>query len=359
MGNYFTQIQCTSPIDIVRNLQTEKICKLKCSYKFKYAPTTLSIYNMGHFLYLETDLVSEPPVIYNDENYFVASVMLFQPSIHTFNGKQADAELQIFHINARGNKKLMVCVPIVQSSTSTSDSSTFFDLIIGEVAQTAPGLYQHTIFNNATFSLSKFIPMKPYFSYTGFNLLWEIAGAMFPQYIGAKCLAYKKNKSGNQVGGQCTPGVDCESFASDVDFIVFHVEDAIKMSPQALNTFKNITPQGKDLKIPTIKASLNPTGLFFNPNGPVPQSSGEIYIDCRPTGDDGEVLVTARQDTGGLIDTAILKKIWNYTFMKMIVGAILMIILWRVSIKVIDGIAASSTRMSGGGSTKASIPKDL
>lgn len=335
MGQGWSQIQCTSPIDIVRNLQTEKICKLKCSYQFKYAPTTLSIWNMGSMILWELDEVSIPPVIYNDENYNVAIVILVQPSIHTFNGKHADAELIIFHMNTRGTKKLMVCIPIVQSSTSTSDSSTFFDLVMGEISQTAPAYGQHTIFNNATFSLSKFVPMKPYFSYTGANFLWN--------FFDGKCYAIKSYNQTTQEYSEKS-----EPLASDMDYIVFHVDDAINMSPQALTMLKQFTPHSKEINIPTIEASLNPGGVFFNPNGPVPQSSGEIYIDCQPTGADGELLVTARQDTGGLLDNQTLKKVWNYTFMKMIVGAILMLILWKVANNVINGIARNSARMSGG-----------
>jgi hypothetical protein len=336
MGQGWSEMQCTSPINIVKNLQTEKICKLKCSYQFKYAPTTLSVWNVGCMIMWEVDEVAIPPVIYNDENYHVSLVLLVQPSIHTFNGKHADAELMIFHMNTRGTKKLMVCIPITQSSTSTSESSNFFDLIMGEISQTAPASGQHTIFNNATFSLSKFVPMKPYFAYTGANLLWNIP-------FQGKCYNIPKNfKSGEPV----------EPLASDIDYIVFHLDDAINMSPQALAMLKQFTPTADQINIPTIDESLNPGGIFFNPNGPVPQNSGEIYIDCKPTGDDGEILVTARQDSGGLLSNATLKRIWNYTFMKMIVGAIIMIILWKVSINIIDGIASNSARMSGGGGGK-------
>ena len=47
-------MSCTAPLNIVRNLQTEKLCKLKCSYQFKYAPTNLQITNVGNYLLLQT-----------------------------------------------------------------------------------------------------------------------------------------------------------------------------------------------------------------------------------------------------------------------------------------------------------------
>jgi hypothetical protein len=331
MGNV---IQCTSPINIVKNLQTEKICKLKCSYQFNYTPTTLSIWNAQMMMVMEVDEVATPPVVYNDENYMVEAVLLVSPSIHTFNGKKADAELMIFHASTNFAKKLMVCVPIKASSTSVSDSSTYFDLMMSVIKQTAATPGQHTIFNNATFSLNKFVPMTPYFSYTGANLLWNM---LFKD----KCYGITKNTDQFGNGGEIEP------IASDMDYIVFHIDDAIAISPQALQMLKQVIPY--PVNIPTIDQSLNPGGLYFNPNGPISNSAAEIYIDCRPTGDDGEILVTARQDSASILNNEIIKKLMNATFLKIIVGALVMLFLWKSATRMINGIAANSARMSGGG----------
>ena len=330
MGNV---IQCTSPINIVKNLQTEKICKLKCSYQFNYAPTTLSIWNAQMMMVMEVDDVATPPVVYNDENYIIEAALLVSPSIHTFNGKKADAELMIFHVSTNFAKKLMVCVPIKASSTSVSDSSTYFDLMMGEIRNTASAAGQHTIFHNATFSLNKFVPMAPYFSYTGANLLWNTI-------FGDKCYANNVNSG--------VPGAPSrmEPIASDMDYIVFHIDDAISMSPQALNILRQVLPY--PINIPTIDESLNPGGLYFNPNGPISNSAAEIYIDCRPTGDDGEILVAAKQDSTSLLNNEMLKKLMNATFLKIIIGAVVMLFLWKTATKMINGIAANSARMSGG-----------
>ncbi len=328
------QIGCTSPIDIVKNLQTEKICKLKCSYQFNYTPTSLSIWNADLTLFMETDDVAIAPVIYNDEYYNVEAVLLMAPSVHTFNGSKADAELIIFHMNTTFTKKLMVCVPIKASSTSTNDATTYFDLIMNEVIQTAPGPGQHTVYTNPTFTLNKFVPMAPYFSYTGANLLWN-------PLFGGKC--YGMPKQTDQFG----QGGGIEPLASDIDYIVFHIDDAIKMSPQALKSLKKVIPYPTG--IVSIDQSQNPGGLYYNPNGPVPQSQGEIYIDCRPTGDDGEILVAARIDSSGLLNNQMIKKIMNFTFLKLIVGALVMLLIWKLAIKSVNGIAANSSRMAGGG----------
>jgi len=318
----------TAPLDIVVNKQTEKLCKLKCSYQFTYQTTSLQIQNVGSFLVMNTDETATPPVIYNDNPYTIVACALLTPSMHTFAGKNADAELIIMHQKVNSQKYLFVCVPIKSSSTSTDDSATYFDLIMAEVAQTAPASGQNTIFVNNTFSLKSMVPMAPYYSYTGSH----------PFFTGDICPNILDNET------------SYEPFMN-MDYIVFHIDDAITMSPQALRILKQVIPT----KFPfvTVPESQNPKGLFFNPNGPVPAVKGEIYIDCRPTGADGEILVTARQDSGGFLNNATLKKIWNYTFMKIIIGALVMLLIWRMAMKAITGIAANSSRMNGGGASGA------
>jgi hypothetical protein len=327
MGQGFSQIQCTAPINIVRNLQTEKICKLKCSYQFNYTPTTLSIWNEGMFLCLGVDEVATPPVVYNDDNYNVITAFLVAPGLHTYNGVAPAAELILWHMNTTNTKQIFVCIPIKVSSTTTADCATFFDLIMNQVAQTAPADGQHTVYNNTSLTFNKFVPMTPYHSYTGSSLLWM-------GILEGKC--YKGDDDGSNANWKFP----------DADYLVFHDDDAITMSPQAMAILKQVIP--KPLNITAVDEKLNPGGVFYNPNGPIVQSDGQIYIDCQPTGADGEVLVAARQDSGGLLDNAMLKKLWNFTFMKIIIGGLVMLFIWVIAMKVINGIASNSARMAGG-----------
>lgn len=322
----------TAPIDIVVNTQTEKLCKLKCSYQFTYPTTSLQIYNGGEYLLMTPDQTATPPVIYNDNNYNVTLVVLISPSVHTFAGKKADAELIIMHQKVNSQKYLNVCVPIKASSKTTDDSATFFDLIIGETSQTAPTGGDHTVFIENSFSLKSMVPLEPYYSYTGSSLLFKTGMC---EYI---------EKDPTKI-----------SQLMNIDYIVYHLDNAITMSPQALRTLNRLI--GPYTDVVSVPESRNPGGIFFNPRGPVPPVSGEIYIDCRPTGADGEILVTARQDSGGLLNNATLKKMWNYTFMKIIIGAVVMLLIWKLSMKAITGIATNSSRMEGGAGAAGAGPR--
>ena len=306
------RIPCTAPLNIVQNLQTVKICKLKCAYGFTYPPTTLQITNGGNLLLFIPDETATPPVNYNDLNYNVQYVGLVQPSIHKYNGQKADAELIIVHLPASGiGNALCVCMPIKTSSSSTAASVNFFDMIMSTVSQTAASAGQNTIFNNSTFTFGRFVPMTPYYSYTGTNMF----------------------QSG------------CNSKGGTIDYIVYHSENSITISPTAFSTLQRVLPDPQAFGV-AMAASSNPAGLFFNPDGPIPPNQPDIYIDCQPTGDDGEILVPAKREPGNLLANNPLKKLLEMDLInkgiKVLVGLVLMIFLWKVMTKVVKGVTASA-----------------
>lgn len=280
-------------INITKN--TSSICKLKCSYSFAYGTTNLQVSNHGIYLVWQVDDTNTPPVIYNDDKYKVTYVILIKPSLHTYSGARADAELLIIHQNTSSTKQLYVCIPIMISSTATGEAVTFFDLILTEVGRTANNKGNTTVFNNPTFSLDKFVPMQPFFSYNG----------------------------------------------DGIDFVVFHKDNAINMSSEAMEMFKQVCPDNFNIPTGTVSG-----GLFYNASGPVPPNAGEIYIDCQPTGDDGELLVNVKPESGGVLKNDMLKKLANYTLFKVFMGAIVMILIWKLASKTIKGIAESTKKIT-------------
>jgi len=309
------QIQCTAPLNIVRRLQTDNICKLKCAYQFKYAHTNLTIHNYGSMLLFFTQASSTPPVVYNDQNYNLYAAVLVSPSMHTYNGSRAHAELILAHMSTSApQKNLYVCIPIKASSNTSDDSATYLDMILSTIAQSGTT----AVYNDSTFTFNKFVPMKPFFSYTGTDMF--------------NTACYSRN------------GVP----TSQIDYIVFNNDNAITMSRKAFTIIRQLLAKTPP-RIAPINQSVNPTGLFYNPDGPSSSREGEIYIDCRPTGDEGEVLVPASVDSSSLLDGLSMTKMMNFTFIKIVIGIILMMLLWKMMIKVVKGITGSSTKMPGVG----------
>jgi len=198
---------------------------------------------------------------------------------------------------------LLVCIPVTQSSTSTADSSVFFDFIMAEARRTATSQGQQTTYNNPTLTLGKFIPLKPYFSYAG-TLPWTPCNGRY-------------------------------------SYIVFKKEDAINMSPAAYDVLQEVIPSPHNVQT---KNENNTGSIFYNANGPSLPNVGEIYIDCQPTGDDGEVLVPAKVDSGGILDNELLKRIFNFTIIKLLVGVLVMLLIWKTAMKAINGIASHASK---------------
>jgi carbonic anhydrase len=289
-------MSATAPIDIQKN--TNKICSLNCSYSFTYTPTTLRLTNEGTYLLWQVDKANMPPVVYNAQNYEVVEARLYRPSLHTFAGTQADAELIINHTSTKGNGKLLVCIPITVSSTSTTESVTYFDQILTSANLYANNSDKPTMtYDKPSFTLGKFVPMKPYYSYSG-------------------TLPY-------------------EPYTGEYNYVVFHKDAATNMSPAAFNLLKGI------ISTQTIPVQSSPSGgVFYNNTGPVSSISGDIYIDCQPTDSSGEVFVSMNASTGEIVSSEDLKKILNDNMLlKLVIGSVLMFVIWKLGYKIINALA--------------------
>ena len=291
----------TWPINITVNKDSK--CNLQCSYSFSYPPTSLKIYRYGP-IYLIPDDTVQPPVIYNNNNYNVQAIYIFRPSLHKFAGVSADAEMIIVHYSEKSPKALLVCIPITKSSTSTTEATTFLDLIGLEISRTGTGSDGETVFNNPTFTLNKFVPMKPYISYSGSN----------------------------------------GSEESTMDFIVFQKENSVYMSVATFNILTDDTkgsalwPAFNYLRVVNKSET---SAIFYNSTGPVVRAGDSIYISCQPTGADGEILTQLLPNSSQMVDRLSVKAATNNLFVKVITGTLLMIIIWKLSIKIIRGVSGN------------------
>ena len=100
----------TAPINIAKD-EIDDDCYLKCFYKYNYpASPATTITNNGNYLSLSYDKVK---VNYNNNELITGDIRLYTPSLHTFDGISADAEMVISHMDA--GISLLVCIPIVIS----------------------------------------------------------------------------------------------------------------------------------------------------------------------------------------------------------------------------------------------------
>lgn len=273
----------TAPINITNNY--DSTCDLKCKYSFKYPLSNLNVTNKGGFLYITPENFNDSPVRYNSNKYNVRGIRLYRKSLHTYGGKNADAELLIIHNNVNGSDILIVSIPIMIGS-SNQKSNAIFDTIITEVAKTANSVGKQTSLNNVNFTLDQLIPMKPYFSYNG-------------------SLPYSP-------------------FDGTNSYLVFNIDNAISMSSSAFKAFSNIITEST--------SQINPVknGLYYNEKGPTYYSpsgkSEEIFIECLPTGSSGEVLIEKDKSNETSFNNQTMKNIINNKIFQGIFIALLIIL---------------------------------
>ena len=228
-------------------------CSLKCKYSYNYPASELQGTNKKEYISYRVNERQNTPVQYGDSNYDVEEFRIYHPSLHNFVGEKADAEMVIIHRNNMGSEKLLVCIPMVEKDVA-NDSSVMLEHVIIEVAKRANSNENTTVINLAGFTLNKFIPKKkPFIIYKG-----------------------------------TTPYSPCTN--TTVNYVVFTKPDAITITPTSMSILKRmISTQNYEVK------SDPKGGFFYNKDGPTlgTSMSDDIYIECKPTGSDGEVLVPA------------------------------------------------------------------
>lgn len=246
-------------------------CDKKCSYEFEYSNTNLVATNIGTLIMLKCENTSRPQVFYNNEKYTVNFMFIATPSVHNFNNNTVAAELLIEHECVTGGQKLIVCVPIIQSSNSNTATSLLTE-VINNVAANAPKGGEKTNINMSDFNLNSIVPSKPFYAYAG-----------------------------NDMHGQSS------------DFIVFGIINAIPLNGDVLSRLNQI------IKPNTIQAKGG--SIFYNSSGPGKKNDEGIYISCKPTGSSTEETTVVTSTTSDSSES-----LWNDPNGKMFIEILLAII---------------------------------
>jgi len=281
----------TSPIDINPS-RVSGDCEAKCAFTFKYPNISCSATNRGTYISLLYEPTSNPPVTFNTTGYNVNEVRIYSPSLHTFNSKNVAAEIIIIHNSVKGGKPLLVCIPVMNSNSSTT-SSNLLDKIVTSVANSCPSEGECSQVNIDSYSLNSFIQNKPYFSYSG-----------------------------------TTPYQPC---SQDVDFIVFGRDSATIIMDSTLQTLNQIISDSKT-------KTVTNNEFFINPKGPNQAESDEIYIDCQPVNVSEETVEVSKKksDPTPINFNSLIK---NPVFIAIMGSLIFIIILYigKLVLNVISG----------------------
>jgi len=233
----------TAPVNIAMNKVTGP-CSLLCSYNHKYGIYSPNVTNKKSYLSLNYSGKTNP-VTYNNVNYNVNEIRIYQPSLHKYNGLLADGEILIIH--GGSGKNLIVSIPFKVGS-KTDKGSVQLSSILEESALRTPNEKESVTLTLGDFSLDNFIPdKKPFLSYSG-----------------------------------TLPYSPCNGSYS---YIVYDITNA-------LNITNNLSKKLQKI-IQYTSVEIKTANLFYNKQGANANKSdnAEIYIDCQPVNEEGELLV--------------------------------------------------------------------
>ena len=226
------------------DLNSATKCNHKCYYWFDYAASsTAKITTLSDHINIDYD--AGGTVSFNTATYIPKYIRIYRPSLHTYDGNQADAEIVIYHENDGATMTgMIVCIPITTSS-NVNDAGTLVEQIITEA--TTESAVNATISN---FTIGRLIPKASYYTYTG-------------------PLPYSN----------CIPD-------NNYQYVVFSPskKGSISISPEKMNRLDNL------ISFSYVKASSG-RNVFYNEKGTTGNGfngENQIYIQCQPAGESKE-----------------------------------------------------------------------
>lgn len=156
------------------NIKSEKNqgnCSSGCDLHINYHTSSCVASNKDNHLSLKYDIITQPPVIINNEGMDAYEVRIYSPSLNKFEGSSADAELIILHKSSLNNRQgLAICIPIRENDSMVNNSNKgLLTEIIDQSALYLPisnSPTENTQLQLSEFNLNQFIPIdQPFIHY--------------------------------------------------------------------------------------------------------------------------------------------------------------------------------------------------
>jgi hypothetical protein len=320
-------------------------CNVYCTYGYDYndSACVVSLNNTdpsGNYLDIKYDLKNSGTshqVTFNGQSYNVTSLRLYQPSLHTYNNKQAPMELLIFH-DGGVSDKLVVSIPYQSGSGSSNYKSS---KVGGQILESIINDYSKFSLSSSSSSSSSSSNTQN-LNITNFNLNSFIPNAQYYYYLGTELPKF----------GVC-------SQPKSTNYILFDLSKGGQyISSDAISNLQNIIKLPSAFPVTT--NTLYKSAKFPNSNSDA-ANSDEIYIDCNPTGSEGEELYTPAADNSsaqissitnllnGLKDSGIVQFIVSIILSIIVIFAIKKAFFTKKGSGSGSGSGAGTSTSSGGG----------
>lgn len=275
----------TAPINLIP--ASFSTCTRKCEYVLGYKKSSFQIEVKDNHL-LFKPLFGSATMIYNGSTYAVYDMRLYLGNLHEWDSSGCDVELQITHKTLNGDNTLIVCIPVMKDGNGSSVND-----LIDPVNNADPSV---------EYDISRLIPSANYYSYSGtgqFNKLFR--GITYVLFDKSDSLYISKTKLEQLSGGLKLTKID------------FDNSEPVRMD--STDTTGGAAPVQYSSSVPK-----SGQGVI-----------DDIYIECKPTGDEGEEEVD-RNTSGGYnfhLSTAIQNDIVQW-LMKVVIGIFVLICILRL-----------------------------
>jgi carbonic anhydrase len=239
-----------APVNILSSIASNNQlnCTSTCNLTFVYNPSACVVKKNHDFLSIAYDKTNHYPVVFNQIEYRANEIHIYQPSLHTYNGTRAAAELLAFHSSQTG-EQLIISIPIEIGGDGKQSSK-----IMNEIFQNLPTSVgaSKSIPNITNFNLGDIIPKAGFYTYTANHLI---------------------NKTGVYT------------------YVVYNKKDAITVASDSMKSLRDTQNRSSTAIQPkTTPMTTKNTTYLYNKNGANNAGTDDYYLQCDNTGSDGTIL---------------------------------------------------------------------
>lgn len=315
-----------SPINITSNITNK--CSGSCALDFNFQDSVCMVNKMGadalRMSYDSSTDVSKYFKTFKRAKYEVSHITIYNNSLHLYNGKRTEAELQIEFSGDAGNA-MIISIPIEQKMSAGAETKlngSIITSIIMAIDSSKTGIRTATSSDNAAvkfasgdkYNLNNLIPsQQPFYEYIG-----------HAQYQSSGKTSY--------------------------NYVVFPRDSSIYVPTSAIERLNKITTPSKSpvSGVPQNTATYNSAGANSG------EDNNEVYIECAPAGSDGvqlykEKSATGSDTTGSSSDasfTNIIESEWFIIGIQIILFGFVAIIIVFIGYKIFRSVSESNSETS-------------
>ena len=366
-------------------------CTHKCKFTYYFNESGIVAKNMGSHILMEFDDAattnpdasaeySSPDTelcgVGRHSKLVVKEMRLYAPSRHSYKNSLADGELLILLNNIDGGRNLIVSIPIAKSHGTIPYASSILSEVVSFLGRVGNSEGQGGNVTGTSIQLNKFIPKNTgYYSYVG-HPPWTTETAA------------NKWKANGQTSFAT---IFDDPLPSCHDIIVYDIKDAaINLNIQTMTAIETILPwninnvltkRGTEFIITDLVIHYNHFGdlpnvykanekkfdneitplvkakLAYNRKGATYSKNDDIWIDCAPTGSEGDNLVVLEKPAP--TPSEVFSQYYNIAFLIFltILSTYILYILYKHGHKLVGGKAPEVPVVGAGAGAVAGAVK--